>query len=203
MVRGHAATTTTTVTTYCKPTNLKSNEWEENGFLSLGSSQVPTKQLTSESCGGAGLGWPGLGTCLFVCLCWKQLLIMVIVSLGHTDRSGYRGEGRAAAATSIIMASPGLSCPLSWDRTSQYWETLNTQQNLPGGGWLGLQLYCCDRRLCKLNVWLLSLAQPGLWLTSSWENLDNYFPLVTIFVLNNLFKLSIITILLHDCPSPV
>ena len=110
MVRGHA-TTTTTVTTYCKPTNLKSNEWEENGFLSLGSSQVPTKQLTSESCGGAGLGWPGLGTCLFVCLCWKQLLIMVIVSLGHTDRSGYRGEGRAAAATSIIMASPGLSCP--------------------------------------------------------------------------------------------
>ena len=37
--------------------------------------------------------------------------------------------------------------------------------------------------------------------------MDNYFCLVTIFVLNfgsNLFKLSIITILLlHDCSSPV
>ena len=92
-----------------KPTNIKSNEWEENCFLRPGRSKVFT--LTRRVWRGGGV----LGTCLFVCD-WKQLIIMVIV----TERLSICWQGRGGGQDTQHLngkhvhscgTSPALDCP--------------------------------------------------------------------------------------------
>ena len=73
---------TTPLTRYPQISNLMNGK-KIVSFHSAGS--YKTFKLTFRLPGEKVGGRDGLGTCLFVCLCWKQLLIMVIVSLGHTE----------------------------------------------------------------------------------------------------------------------
>ena len=176
------------------------------------SSSYKTFRLTLESRevgGGAGN--------LFVCLSLLETIINYGdcqsrtergEDWGPADRSGYRGGGRGGHQQ-YNYGQPVLSCPpVLGGNISILGNSAKTPENIPGWA-AATRMLWQEAKTGPGNLeqdyvnWMCLTSVTGLWLTSSWENLDNYFPLVTIFVLNNLFKLSIITILLQDCPSPV
>ena len=103
------------------------------------SSSYKTFRLTLESRevgGGAGN--------LFVCLS----LLETIINYGDCQTEDLltdQATGGGGTASSIITASPAPPCPpLSWDRTSQYWETQPRPRKISQAG---LRLReCCDRR---------------------------------------------------------
>ena len=125
------------------------------------SSSYKTFKLTSESRevgGGAGN--------LFVCLS----LLETIINYGDCQSRthwGLRtcwqirlpGGGRGGGHQQYNYGQPALSCPVLGHNISILGNSANTPENIPGCGYCNVVTGAglAGFRLCKLNVWLLSL----------------------------------------------